>query len=445
MRHLQNLCLLTCISTTFLVIGCSASTQVDAPDSTQPGISKSQTSNRVGPDGTFAPPPAEAGNKSVATRWPIVLSHPFSYTAANSFRGDTLDSSGSFDAFGIKKMLEAGGAVVYQPDKVAYGSSETRGQLLYKRCAGTTLDELLCKGTNPVETDGVHLATKQYCADPALRASNGFADETNCQRGLQFNIICHSQGCLDSRYMLAAVRNEYSGELMYKHVASWTSMAGANKGTAQADWTLEMTASCTTPGCKSPLLDLAIAADSLRQNNALVTNGSESAVALSRKYVLLTTDMDCKPGTGVQCPPSFNQLYPLPVDPQHPVFYQTFSSQVDNIDHPCYSGKKMNWQIVMDREGPNDGNISVDSQKFTTYGPGSTGGSTPVIARWVSGTTSDPSRPHPGLEHMAYCDLKVPGMNEGKLSCNGEDNSMFRFSRIDLYRAIVAELVERGY
>lgn len=399
----------------------------------------------AGPDGSFYQPPPDGSGKSLATRWPIVLSHPFSATAGTSFRGDALDASGNFDAYGVKRALEAGGAVVYQPDKLAYASHETRGQLLYKKCAGTTLDELLCKGANPVEVDGIHLATRQYCGDPALRARSGFATEDDCRRGLQFNIICHSQGCPDSRYMLAAVRNEYSGELMYKHVASWTSMAGANKGTAEADWILELTASCVTPGCRSPLIDLLLAADSLRQNGALVINGSESAVALSRKYMLETTDMDCTPSEDHRCPPSFNQRYPLPVDPAHPVYYQTFSSRIEDIDHPCYQGKKMVWQVVEDREGPNDGNISVESQKFTTYGADGSGGTTPVIARWISGTSLDPAHPHPGLNHMAYSDSRVPGMNDGQLSCNGEDNSMYRFSRVALYRDIVAELAGWGY
>jgi hypothetical protein len=441
----RSAALIGAISVLLLGAGCNSSQTDDEVPASTAALSAVTMPRGAGPDATFYGPPADGSGESVATHWPIVLSHPFSYTAENSFRGDTLDSSGSFEAYGIKKMLEAGGAVVYQPDKLAYASSENRGLLLYKKCAGMTLDELLCKGPNPVEVDGVHLATKQYCGDPALRGRNGFADEEECQKKLQFNIICHSQGCLDSRYMLAAVRNEYSGELMYKHVASWTSMAGANKGTAQADVYLEMSASCASPGCRSPLFDLALAADSLRQNNALVLNGSDSAVALTRKYILLTTDMDCDPGTGVVCAPSFNQLYPLPEDPDHPVFYQTFSSQVDNIEHPCYSGKKLNWQIVMDREGPNDGNISVDSQKFTTYGPGSTGLATPVTPRWVSGSSTDPAQPHPGLNHMAYADSKVPGMHDGALSCSGEDNSMFRFSRVNLYRDIVAELVERGY
>ena len=398
----------------------------------------------AGPDGSFYAPPADGTGKSIATRWPIVLSHAFSVTADQSFQSDATAAGGGNDVHGVKTMLEAGGAVVYQPNKIAYGSNETRGQLLYKKCAGTTLDEMLCKGSNPVEIDGVHLATTQYCADPGLRARNGFTGEDECRKKLQFNIICHSQGCLDSRYMLAAVRNEYTGEFMYKNVASWTSMAGANKGTAQADYYLQVLQACLFPGCKSPLIDLAYAADSLRQNQALVTNGSESAVALTRKYILQTTDMNCDPGTG-SCAPSFNQLYPLPVDAAHPVFYQTFTSQVIDIDHPCYTSKKSNWQIVMDNEGPNDGNISINSQKFTTYGWDDAGPPTPVLPRWVDGTTLDPAHPHPGLEHMAYSDLKVPGMDDGKLSCNGEDNSMFRFSRVGLYRDIVAELVERGF
>lgn len=398
-----------------------------------------------GPDGTFYAPPADGSGKKLATRWPIVLSHAFSVTSEQSFQSDAKVGGGGNEVYGVKKMLEAAGAVVYQPNKIAYGSSETRGRLLYKKCAGATLDEVLCKGSNPVEVDGIHLATQQYCADPALRARNDFSNETECRKKLQFNIICHSQGCLDSRYMLAAVRNEYSGELMYKHVVSWTSMAGANKGTAQADYYLQVLAACLSPGCKSPLIDLAYAVDSERQNQTLVTNGSESAIALTRKYVLLTTDMNCNLGEGTTCAPSFNQLYPLPVDYKHPVFYQTFTSQVVDIDHPCYSSKKSNWQIVMDNEGPNDGNISVNSQKFTTYGWDSAGPDTPVLPRWVDGTTLDPAHPHPGLEHMAYSDLKVPGMDDGKMSCSGEDNSLFRWSRMNLYRDIVAELVERGY
>src|SRR3546814_16783143 len=117
--------------------------------------------------------------------------------------------------------------------------------------------------------------------------------------------------------------------------------------------------------------------------------------------MLDTTDLECVPATA-HCAPSVNQRYPLPVDPAHPVFYHSCRSQIDYVEHPCYRDSRANWQRVMDDEGANDGYISVDSQKFTTYGRDGSGGATQVIARWVSGVTLDPAHPHPGLDHMAY-------------------------------------------
>lgn len=394
---------------------------------------------------SFVPPPADGTGKSLATKWPILLSHAFSVTAATSFRGDVLGRGGQFDTFGVKTALEQGGAIVYQPNKIAYGSHETRGRLLYKKCAGSTLKEMLCEGDHPVVVDGLYQATLDYCSSAIKRARSGFSSELACRKGLQFNIICHSQGCADSRYMLAAVRNEFSGDLLYKHVASWTSLAGANKGSAEADWFLQATAACFQLGCRSTLINLILGVQASLQDGQIVANAADSVVALSRKYMLITTDMNCTPSPKKSCPPSFNQLYPLPVDPNHPILYQTFSSQIFDLSHPCYRPLRLLWSIVNAAEGPNDGNISVDSQRFTTYGPGESGPRTPVVARWISGYSSNPSKPHPGLSHMAYSDSEVPGLDNGGLSCAGEDNSDLRFSRVGLYRDIVAELTERGY
>jgi triacylglycerol esterase/lipase EstA (alpha/beta hydrolase family) len=397
----------------------------------------------AGPDGSFYAAPPDSTGRPVQTRWPILFSHAWSRTADTAFQGDEQQAGAEFDQYAIKRALEAEGVVVFQPDKLAYASHERRGQLLYRKCAGTTIAEILCEGANPQVIDGVHLATQQYCADPALRARHAYADEPSCRRLLQFNIICHSQGCADSRYMMAAVRNEYSGELMYRHVASWTSMAGANKGTAQADWIQELLLACLTPGCRSLLLDLAFAVDSFSKNEALIVEGGESVIALTRKYMLSTTDMRCAPDNGETCAPSFNALYPLPVDPEHPVLYQTFSSQIDDISHPCYESNKLFWDVIKEREGDNDGNISVNSQRFTTYGHGKTGEPTPVIPRWFAASSNDPQQPHPGLNHMAANDSEVPGIPG--VSCDGEDNSAFYFSRQRLYRDIVAELARWGY
>lgn len=93
----------------------------------------------------------------LATRWPIILSHPWSNTSKSSFLGEKLDALGEFDPYGVKLALEAAGAVVYQPDKMAYASHEKRGQLLYKKCAGTTVSDLLCQGESSEVVDGIHL------------------------------------------------------------------------------------------------------------------------------------------------------------------------------------------------------------------------------------------------------------------------------------------------
>ncbi len=382
-------------------------------------------------------------DQKLATRWPIILSHAWSRTADSSFLGEKINLLGEFDTYGIKLALEAEGAVVFQPDKLAYASHEKRGQLLYKKCDGITISDLLCQGENSEVVDGIYQATVTYCADSALRTRSGFIDEASCKNGLKFNIICHSQGCPDSRYMLTAVRNEFSGELMYKHVVSWTSLAGANKGTSLADHALEKLMLCTTSHCKSNILDFVFGVDSFRKNHSLIVEGSESVIALSQKYMLVTTDMNCIPVTDQTCPPSFNKLYPLPEDPEYPILYQTFSTQIDDPTHPCFSNIRPLWKHIKRYEGNNDGYISVNSQQYITDGPDSSGRKTPVIPRWVSGSSKDPSKAHPGLDHMSFSSSKVPGIPN--ISCWGEDNSMYDFSRIEFFKNIVAELGSKGF
>jgi triacylglycerol esterase/lipase EstA (alpha/beta hydrolase family) len=390
---------------------------------------------------------ADGTGKSLATKWPIVLSHPFSFTAERAFRGDQLGTDGKFDAYGVKTALEAAGAVVYQPDKVAFGSNELRGQLLYRRCAGTTTKELLCEGSAPTVVDGIEHATVQYCSDPSLRARSGFSTEQACRSGLKFNVICHSQGCPDSRYMLAAVRQSFSGQLMYRHVASWSSLAGANKGTELGDFFVKASGTCTTDACRASLLDAVLGVTGLASNGYLLANSGDSVVALSRKYMLDSTDIGCTKSLLHSCPPSFNERYHLPVDAAYPVLYQTFNTVISDRKHPCFNDLRTSLQMALldSTEGPNDGYISLESQAFTTYGRDGSGGATPVVPRFITGTSSDPARPHPGLNHLAFANTKIPGLNGGGLSCAGENNSHLRFSRIGVFRDIVAELVERGF
>lgn len=391
-----------------------------------------------------APVPAAEASGALATRWPILLSHSWSNRADNSFLGDREVAPGHFAPYGVKQALEAEGAVVYQPDKLPYASHQTRGRLLYRKCEGATLAALLCEEGARETVDGVHRATRTYCADPALRARSGFASEARCRRELRFNIICHSQGCPDSRYMMVAVTQAYSGRPMYRHVASWTSLAGANKGTALADWALGLSAACLFPECRFAILGMVLGIDGMLQSGTFAPEeATASLVALSRKYMLQTTDMNCHPEWGQDCPPSFNERYPLPRDPAHPIRYVTYSLRIDDIDHHCYRKLKPFWRVISEAEGANDGYISVESQRFTSYGEGGQGGATGVIARDLEGHSADPARPHPGLDHMAVSASAVPGLPG--VSCGGEDNSAFSFSREAVFRDIVAELASLGY
>lgn len=385
---------------------------------------------------------AAATAEPFATRWPVLLSHPWSNTADSSFHGDQMQDNGDFEAYGVKKLLEAGGAVVYQPDKLAYASHATRGQLLYRRCGGATVAAQLCETGGGEIVDGMHLAQADYCSDPALRERSGFADEAGCLEGLQFNIICHSQGCPDSRYMMAALDNAHSGKPMHRHVASWTSLAGANMGTELADWALEISAACLLPECRLAALGVVFGLDGLIQNGTIgLQEATESVAVLSRHYMLKSTDMRCDPATE-DCPPAFNARYPLPEDPQHPIRYATYSMKIDDISHPCYRDNRLFHDVVSRRDGPNDGYIPVDSQAFRSYGVDGMG-ATPVIARQLDGTSNDPERPHPGLDHMAVSNSAVPGMPG--VRCSGEDNSHLQFSREQVFADIVGELQQLGY
>lgn len=384
--------------------------------------------------------PGDAGSAApdaeLATRWPILLSHPWSHTAESAFLDDARNP------WGLKALLEARGAVVYQPDKLRYAGHEPRGRLLYRKCAGSSRRDMLCEGDEAEAIDGVHLAVEHYCGHAEWRARSGFDTEQSCREGLQFNIICHSQGCPDSRYMMVAVTNEHSGLPMYRHVASWTSMAGANKGTALADFALELSAACVLPECRSMVLDAMFGTSGSEADDA-----SESLVALSRYYMMDSMDIDLGARLqcllpGQDCAPSFNEAYPLPEDPEHPILYQAFVMQIDDITHPCYEGLRLFHDVIALREGTNDGYISVESQAFETYGRDGSGGRTPVIVRELTGESLDPAIPHPGLDHMAPGTSRVPGMDG--VSCDGEDNSMFRFSRDQLYLDVVRDLVELG-
>ena len=374
-----------------------------------------------------------------ATRYPIVLSHHWSGTAEDSFRGDDWDDA-DFTPFGVKKALESEGAIVYQPDKTRYGSHEIRGKLLYRRCAGETLKDRLCEGDDPRTVDGVEAAMLDYCGDPKKRGRE-YRSFDDCIDRVKINVICHSQGCSDSRYMISKVTNRLTGKPMSSHVASWTSVAGANKGTSLADKALSGVKPCDEPECKgTTLIETILHLIGVKKNGRWVEGGYESLKALTRKYMTQTMDLGCDPKKG-SCPPSFNEACPNAPS----VYYQTYSGSLTWI-HPCNSGMSGPWQFLSYLEGPNDGLISVDSQKFTTTGFRGTGASTGVTYRGhVRGEELSRWLKHPGISHMGFSNARVPGM--GNVACGGKalNQDIFYFSREGFYQDVVEDLKNMGF
>ncbi|MDY6921238.1 MAG: hypothetical protein SV765_13615 [Pseudomonadota bacterium] len=376
---------------------------------------------------------------AAATRWPIVLSHHWSESAAKAFAGTEWGPDG-YTPMGVKQALEAEGAVVYQPDKVPFGANEVRGRLLYKKCAGRTLTDMLCEGENPQVIDGVLPAMEGYCSDPNQGLAQ-FPSAAQCLREVKINIICHSQGCPDSRYMIAAIQNELSGKPMHQHVASWTSVAGINKGTPLADLWLGLVPRCSWPDCKPGLLEASLAIDGFFETGYWLEGGHESVVALSRKYMTRTMDIWCNPRRE-ECPPSFNQAYP-----NHPdIYYQSYSSYLSWI-HSCYADKHLQgWFLVGLLEGRNDGWVSLDSQRFLTAGDQPDAPPTYVVDRGiVRGTSNWFWLPHPGISHMGFTNDKVPGLGERDCLGFAYDPDVFHWDREAFYLDVVKDLKAMGY
>ncbi|MFM2415420.1 MAG: hypothetical protein RL385_143 [Pseudomonadota bacterium] len=394
------------------------------------------------------------------TRYPIVLSHHWSGTASTSFRGDTWDGS-DFNAYGIKTALEREGATVYQPDKIPFADHLVRGQLLYKRCAlskplpakptlaqqKTAMDDALCLNGTP-RVDGVEKAMADFCASPVTRGT-AYASEADCIQNIKVNIICHSQGCPDSRYMVSALTNRLSGKPMADHVASWTSLAGANKGTALADTAL------SAVGCMGSC-DNSLVASVLNQLGLDVVQNQGSSLfyapyvlqsvrALTRKYMTQTMDTGCDP-VWQKCAPSFNEKYPN--SPK--VFYQSYSFKIDRLD-PCDKAYDLRWAALFLLEGSNDGLISVESQRFTTTGYGAASGAnkpTGVLDRGLTMGTSTGSKSYPGMAHMAMSThpaAGLPGPACAQATASNPDMGDYHFSREALYKQIVAGLKSRGF
>lgn len=146
------------------------------------------------------------------------------------------------------------------------------------------------------------------------------------------HIIGHSMGGLDARYMIVE-------EKMAKKVVSLTTIGTPHWGTSVADVVIEQ--------------------------------GVDKVIGIFRKIINLegirsvTTEI-CK---------KFNE-YAEPFEAANNVYYQVYYSSKKH--ESTFLPFQISWQIINEREGPNDGLVSVESQKWTERLVGKNGTIKPV-------------------------------------------------------------------
>ena len=240
---------------------------------------------------TLLPALSFAGT-SCATKYPIVLSHGMGYTA-----GGVL---GIGYWYNIPSKLSSNGAKVYISNQTAMAATSDRAAQL-----------------------------KTFVLQ--VLATTGAA---------KVNIIGHSQGGLDARYMISNLG-------MASKVASLTTVCSPNRGSSVADVLLKLDKD--TGGWISGLT-----------NDVYVWlfGGSQNSAAAA-KYLTVSYMTN-----------TFNPNTPN----KSGVYYQSWSS---TIDFPCLLDKTIfiaSGALLYFYEGSNDGLVSVKSAKWGTY-RGNQGGS----------------------------------------------------------------------
>lgn len=403
----------------------------------------------------FLPLTAYATGDTCSTKYPVVLSHNWSgeyemeQTNREAFTGDEFlcnnwssNNKKCFEPGGIEQALKDEGAYLIIPNKVPYGSNEFRGKLLYEKCMENPLirteeDEfhMACGNSTMEPIDGIRKGLMEYCSVPENYGSL-YANYTDCMERIKINIICHSQGCLDSRYLMASIMNKDSGKPMYDHVASWTSVAGINTGSILGDYGI------TFDNFFQLILNF------FGFNDTIPSGFCDSLIALSNKHVTESIDYYYCDDNNLPhynnnySEESFNDLYPLPENKG--IFYQTYYGYISRM-HMYYLSMVPFRDLIFLYEGLNDGYTSIQSQKFLNYGKNSSSTRTPILeenVHHVNGEKSDTFwcnnfvPEHPGISHMGFTNEWVPGLSD--------NDECYNWSREQLYIDITQDLKNRG-
>ncbi|KAH9900222.1 putative triacylglycerol lipase [Xylariomycetidae sp. FL2044] len=157
------------------------------------------------------------------------------------------------------------------------------------------------------------------------RAAKLAADISSAAAGKSVNIIAHSMGGLDARYMISRLQPKDVD------VKSLVTVASPHRGSAFADYLLDEIGAETLPTIYKFVEGVGMATGAFEQ--------------LTQKYMLNT----------------FNSS--IPDDPF--VRYFSYGATVDRL--PLFSPFRQSHRIITEAEGPNDGLVSVASSQWGSY------------------------------------------------------------------------------
>jgi len=177
-----------------------------------------------------------------------------------------------------------------------------------------------------MRANGIEVITSSVPASASIeeRALKLGQDIANKANGKSVNIIAHSMGGLDARYMISRLQPENV------EVLSLTTVASPHRGSAFADFLLEGIGDTYLPSIYKFFNDFGVSTGAFAQ--------------LTKKYM----------------EEEFNSK--TPDDPN--VRYFSYGA---TFDPGFWSAFRQTHAVVFDKEGPNDGLVSVESAKWGTY------------------------------------------------------------------------------
>ena len=237
------------------------------------------------------------GSSSVPTKYPVVLVHGIAMNDINILGVDYF--------YGVENALEDEGFTVFVTTQDCFNSTENRAKEVFQQL-------LSIKAAHPEYT--------------------------------KFNIIAHSQGALDARYMISNLSAVVNGKVVRGSdmVASLTSISGVHRGSPIADLVLGILPSGVARDVVSGVVNVFW---KLFFKNE--TANSEAAVrSLATSFMVNTFNPNVKDVSGV--------------------YYQSYAGKIKSISVNFLVSAPLN-SYIKSVDGANDCMVSVNSAKWGNY------------------------------------------------------------------------------